>query len=182
MRKAFATLNTGSRANRQPRKWGGQPSLPLAAVLHPTARRFINILALLLLLLAATLKPSFAQDGARQSEGSEQVDLLVFAAEQQDELVQVAWQVGAQSSSWNFTVYRSDSRDFAAAEPVDAPIFSSSSIDSPVIHYSLSDESTTPATYYWLVALSDESNQQVLGPYTVQQRLALFLPLVFQNR
>ncbi len=182
MRKAFATLNTGNSANQRPQTWGCQPIRPLATVLQSTARRLFSTLALLLLLLVATLQPSFAQDGARQSEGTEQVDLLVFAAEQQDELVQVAWQVGAQSHSWNFTVYRSDGRDFTAAEPVDAPIFSSSSTDSPVIHYSLSDESTTPATYYWLVALNGESNEQVLGPYTVQQRLALFLPLVFQNR
>ena len=182
MGKTFSSLSTGAIANQQTREWDNNPTPRLfARVNQRAARRLLGALLLLVLLLVATLQPSFAQDGARQAEGSEQVDLLVFAAEEQAKMVQVAWQVGQQTSNWNFAVYRSESREFADAKPVDAPIFASSSTGSEVVYYSLSDENKNPAVHYWLVVLGSENTQQVFGPYDVQQRLAFFLPLVFQN-
>jgi hypothetical protein len=182
MGKTFSSLNTGTIAHQQPREWGNNPAPRLfTGVFQRAAGRLLGALLLLVLLLAATLQPSFAQDGGRQTTAAEQVDLLVFAAEEQAALVQVAWQVGQQTSNWNFAVYRSESRDFADAKPVDAPIFASSSTGSDVVYYSLSDENKDPNAYYWLVALGNENTQQVFGPYDVQQRLAFFLPLVLQN-
>lgn len=182
MGKTFSSPSNGTIANRQTQTWDYNPTPRLfMPVNQHVARRLLGALLLLVLLLVATLQPGFAQDGARQAEGSEQVDLLVFAAEEQADMVQVAWQVGQQTSNWNFAVYRSESREFADAKPVDAPIFASSSAGSEVIYYSLSDENKNPAAHYWLVALGSENTQQVFGPYAVQQRLAFFLPLVLQN-
>ena len=181
MGNPFSSLITDSNVTQQTHTWGYKPTLAMV-VQHATLRQLLHALVLLFLLVVATVQPSFAQDESRQSEESEQIDLLVFAAEQQDDVVQVAWQVGIQSSNWNFAVYRSAGREFADAEPVAAPIFSSASTGSEVIHYSLSDESNSIAVHYWLVALNSENTQQVFGPYDVEQRLALFLPLIFQNR
>lgn len=183
MGETFSSLSTGTIANQQRRAWDDNPTSRLFTLVNQRiARRLFGTLSLLLLLLMTTLQPSFAQDGARQGEDSEQVDLLVFAAEEQAEMVQVAWQVGQQTSSWNFAVYRGESREFADAKPVDAPIFASSSAGSEVVYYSLSDENKNPAAHYWLMALGSENTQQLFGPYAVQQRLTFFLPLVVSSQ
>lgn len=134
-------------------------------------------LGLLLLLLGLTVQPTLAQNGSRQTD---QVDLLVFAAEQQHDLVQVAWQIGQSTSLWDFMVYRGQTANFAEAEAVAAPIFSSASSSNEVVYYSLSDDNSMVATHYWLVARGSDNREQLFGPYNVQPRLALFLPLIFQ--
>ena len=181
MGSAFSSLKTTTVTHQAMYSWARcgwecQPMTRLFSV-RRKAGKMGSAIGLLLVLLALTAQPSMAQNGSRQTD---QVDLLVFAAEQQQDLVQVAWQVGQSASPWTFTIYRGQTSDFAQAEPVAAPIFSSASSSSEVIYYSLSDESSTVATHYWLVALGSDNRQQIFGPYDVQPRLALFLPLVLQ--
>jgi len=176
MRSAFSSSKTKTIADHSTGGWECRNQVYTAAVRYKLSQ-LGGVLGLLLLLLALNVQPTLAQSGSRQTE---QVDLLVFAAEQQQDLVQVAWQVSQPASQWNFVVYRGPSDDFAQAEAVAAPIFSSASSSSAVVDYSLSDDSSGVATQYWLVARGDDNREQIFGPYAVQQRLALFLPLIFQ--
>lgn len=176
MGSAFSSLKTTTVTHQAMCRWEDQPMTRGFPELRKVGK-MASAIGLLLVLLVLTTQPIMAQHGSRQTD---QVDLLIFAAEQQQDLVQVAWQVGQSTNQWQFTVYRGQSSDFTQTEPVAAPIFSSASSSNEVVYYSLSDESSTVATHYWLVAQGSDNRQQIFGPYDVQPRLALFLPLVFQ--
>lgn len=111
------------------------------------------------------------------------VALSDFSAMLDSQGVDVEWQVTGMSVDWNFTLYRSQSCQFAGAEEVAAPIFSSINDETQIAHYSLTDTGTAVVATcaYWLVATEGNGEKQHFGPYEVQGRTTVYLPLALQQ-
>jgi len=93
--------------------------------------------------------------------------------------IAIAWQATGVSVDWQFTLYRSQNCQFDGAQEVTAPIFSSINDDTKIAHYSLTDaDGPIVATCaYWLVATESDGAKQHFGPYEVQGRSTVYLPI-----
>jgi hypothetical protein len=108
--------------------------------------------------------------------------LADFTAILANQGIAIQWQANGDSVDWNFTLYRSQTCQFEGAVEVTAPIFSSISDETNIAHYSANDtaEPVVATCAYWLVATDGDSQQRHFGPYEVQGRTAVYLPLVVQ--
>lgn len=117
-----------------------------------------------------------------KAQTARNVELSDFSAMLDGRGVDVEWLATGTSTDWNFTLYRSRSCQFDGAEEVAAPIFSSINDETQVAHYSLTDtgETVIATCAYWLVATEGSGEKQHFGPYGVQGRTTVYLPLALQ--
>lgn len=110
------------------------------------------------------------------------IELSDFSAMLSSRGVDVEWHATGASVDWQFTIYRSQSCQFDEAEEVAAPIFSSINDETQIAHYSLTDTGDTVVATcaYWLVATEGRGEKQNFGPYSVQGRTTVYLPLALQ--
>ena len=110
------------------------------------------------------------------------VELSDFSAMLGSRGVNVEWHATGVSVDWQFTIYRSQSCQFDEAEEVAAPIFSSINDETQIAHYSLTDTGDTVVATcaYWLVATEGSGKKQNFGPYSLQGRTTVYLPLALQ--
>ena len=110
------------------------------------------------------------------------VELSDFSAMLGSRGVDVEWHATGASVDWQFTIYRSQSCQFEEAEEVAAPIFSSINDETQTAHYSLTDigDTVVATCAYWLVATEGRGEKQNFGPYSVQGRTTVYLPLALQ--
>ncbi len=115
-------------------------------------------------------------------QGTRHSDLSDFLAMLATQGVAIEWQANGTSVDWRFTLYRSQTCQFDDAEEVFAPIFSSINDEKQVAHYSLTDEeaSAIATCAYWLVATESDGSKQHFGPYQVQGRSTVYLPLALR--
>ncbi|MEZ4731190.1 MAG: hypothetical protein R3E79_29065 [Caldilineaceae bacterium] len=108
-----------------------------------------------------------------------QTELSGFTAILATQGVAIEWQANGESIQWRFVLYRSQNCQFDGAQEVIAPIFSSINDETQVAHYSLTDteEAVIATCAYWLVATEDDGQKQHYGPYQVQGRSTIFLPV-----
>lgn len=130
-------------------------------------------------LMLGVLRPAVA---LADTQDSPRAALADFSAVLANQAIQVQWQASGSSVDWNFALYRSQNCQFDGAVEVKAPIFSSINDESNVAHYSASDtaEPVLATCAYWLVATEGNGQQQHFGPYEVQGRQAVYLPIVLQ--
>lgn len=110
------------------------------------------------------------------------IELSDFSAMLGSRGVDVEWHATGASVDWQFTIYRSQSCQFEEAEEVAAPIFSSINDETQIAHYSLTDigDTVVATCAYWLVATEGRGEKQNFGPYSVQGRTTVYLPLALQ--
>lgn len=110
------------------------------------------------------------------------VELSDFSAMLGSRGVAVEWHATGVSIDWQFTIYRSQNCQFNEAEEVAAPIFSSINDETQIAHYSLTDTGDTivATCAYWLVATKGSGEKQNFGPYSVQGRTTVYLPLALR--
>lgn len=120
--------------------------------------------------------------GVAKAQTARKVELSDFSAMLDGRGVDVEWLATGMSADWNFTLYRSRSCQFDGAEEVASPIFSSINDETQVAHYSLTDtgETVVATCAYWLVATEGSGEKQHFGPYGVQGRTTVYLPLALQ--
>jgi len=145
----------------------------------PLRKRLLQILFAMLLVAMGTRwlsPPLLAETSAQVVRHSDLSDFLALLAHPG---VAIEWQANGTSVDWRFTLYRSQNCQFDGAQEVSAPIFSSINDEKQVAHYSLTDsEDTALATCaYWLVATESDGDKQHFGPYQVQGRSTVYLPL-----
>jgi hypothetical protein len=144
----------------------------------PSKKRMIQLFLIVALMLGVT-RPVAALAAAQDSPRTTLAD---FTAVLVNQAVEVQWQASGNGVDWNFVLYRSQSCQFDGAVEVTAPIFSSINDESNVAHYSTSDtaEPLLATCAYWLVATESNGQQQHFGPYEVQGRQAVYLPIALQ--
>ncbi len=145
----------------------------------PLRKRILQILFAIMLVSTATSwisPPLLAEAKAQAARHSDLSDFLAMLASQG---VAIEWQANGTSVDWRFALYRSQNCQFDGAEEVSAPVFSSINDEKQVVHYSLTDvEDAAIATCgYWLVATELDGGEQHFGPYQVQGRSTVYLPL-----
>lgn len=123
--------------------------------------------------------PLLAEDNTQIARRAE---LSGFTAILVNQGVAIEWQANGDSIQWRFALYRSQNCQFEGAHEVIAPIFSSINDETQVAHYSLTDseEPVIATCAYWLVATEDDGQKQHYGPYQVQGRSTVFLPVALQ--
>lgn len=96
--------------------------------------------------------------------------------------IAIEWQANGDGIDWGFTLYRSQNCQFDGAVEVVAPIFSSINDETQIARYTLIDtqESVAATCAYWLVATEGNGNTQQFGPYQVQGRSTVYLPLALR--
>jgi hypothetical protein len=141
--------------------------------------QFLCALMLVSTLLIWLTHPMVAEAALRIAY---RTDLSNFVAILVNQGVAIEWQADGDSIEWRFTLYRSQNCQFDGAEEVIAPIFSSINDETQIAHYSLTDteEAIIATCAYWLVATEDNGKKQHYGPYEVQGRSTVFLPVVLQ--
>lgn len=144
----------------------------------PVKKQLIQLFLTVALVLGV-MRPTIA---LADTQDSPQAALAGFTAVLVNQAVQVEWQAAGSGVEWNFMLYRSQNCQFTGAVEVTAPLFSSINDESNVAHYSTSDtaEPVLAICAYWLVATESNGQQQHFGPYEVQGRQAVYLPLVLQ--
>ena len=110
-------------------------------------------------------------------------ELSSFIAIYDDQGIDIEWQVSGDGIDWQFSVLRSQNCQLESAEQVSAPMFSSINDETQIVYYSMTDidEPLIATCGYWLVATKEGGNQQHFGPYAVQGRHLLYLPLAVQS-
>lgn len=145
----------------------------------PLRKHLLQILFAILLVapVARWISPPLLASASTQ--GARHSDLSDFLAMLANQGVAIEWQANGTSVDWRFTLYRSQNCQFDGAEEVSAPIFSSINDEKQIAHYSLTDvEAAALATCaYWLVATQNNGEQIHFGPYQVQGRSIIYLPL-----
>ena len=135
-------------------------------------------------LIALTLAAMVAQPFivVAKAQTARNATLSDFSALLDSRGVDIEWQATGAGVDWNFTLYRSQSCQFEGAEEVAAPIFSSINDETQIAHYSLTDtgETVVATCAYWLVATEGNGEKQHFGPYGVQGRTTIYLPLALQ--
>jgi hypothetical protein len=140
-----------------------------------------SITKLLFALILAALLSQPMMVGAT-SQTTRAATLSDFVALFDAQGIAIAWQATDASVDWQFTLYRSQNCQFDGAQEVTAPVFSSINSDTKVAHYSLTDaDGPVVATCaYWLVATENDGDKQHFGPYEVQGRNAIYLPITLR--
>lgn len=144
----------------------------------PSKKQLIQ-LSLIGALMLGVMQPIVA---LADTHDSPRAALADFSAVLANQAIHVQWQASGSSVNWNFALYRSQNCQFEGAVEVTAPIFSSINDESNVAHYSASDtaEPVLATCAYWLVATENNGQQQQFGPYEVQGRQAVYLPIALQ--
>lgn len=125
------------------------------------------------------IHPLVAEANARNTRHAELSDFIAVLATQG---IAIEWQANGDSIEWRFALYRSQNCQFDGAQEVVAPIFSSINDETQIAHYSLTDteEPIIATCAYWLVATENNGQKQHYGPYQVQGRNTVFLPVALQ--
>lgn len=146
----------------------------------PSKKQMIQFF-LVMALLFGVIQPRVAQ--ARPEDGL-LATLANFTAVLADQTILVQWQASGGSVDWNFALYRSQNCQLEGAVEVTAPIFSSINDETNVASYSANDtaEPLLATCAYWLVASEGNGQQQHFGPYEVQGRQAVYLPIALQAK
>ncbi|MCE7989695.1 MAG: hypothetical protein DYG89_51780 [Caldilinea sp. CFX5] len=136
-------------------------------------------LFLTVVLMLGVMRPAVALADIQNSPRAALADFTAVLANQ---AIHVQWQATGSSVDWNFALYRSQNCQFEGAVEVTAPIFSSINDESNVANYSANDtaEPVLATCAYWLVATESNGQQQQFGPYEVQGRQAVYLPIALQ--
>lgn len=144
----------------------------------PSKKQIIQ-LCLAVALLLGVMRPAVALAGPQDSPRAALAD---FTAVLTNQMIHVQWQASNGSVDWNFVLYRSQNCQFDGAVEVTAPIFSSINDETNIASYSASDtaEPVLATCAYWLVATETNGTQQHFGPYEVQGRQAIYLPIALQ--
>lgn len=136
------------------------------------------------LLIAITLLWWLIQPAAAlaNDQTPRRAELADFTAVLANQSIAIQWQATGGSVDWNFSLYRSQNCQFEGAVEVTAPIFSSINDETNIAHYSANDtaEPLIATCAYWLVATENNGQQQHFGPYEVQGRQAIYLPIAVQ--
>ena len=138
-------------------------------------RQIIQLL--LIILFGVGVMPTIV--AVAHAQTPRQAELADFSAILANQGIVIQWQASGTSVDWNFALYRSQNCQFDGAVEVTAPIFSSISDDTQIAHYSANDtaEPIVATCAYWLVATESGGQQQHFGPYEVQGRTTVYLPL-----
>lgn len=141
--------------------------------------QFLCAVMLVSTLLNWFTHPLLAEVNIQITRAAELSDFVAILATQG---IAIEWQANGDSIEWRFALYRSQNCQFDGAEEVIAPIFSSINDETQVAHYSLTDteEPIIATCAYWLVATEDDGKKQHYGPYQVQGRSTVFLPVALQ--
>lgn len=144
----------------------------------PSKKQMIQLFLIVALMLGV-MRPVVA---LAATQDSPRATLADFTAMLVNQAVEVQWQASGSGVDWNFALYRSQNCQFDGAVEVTAPIFASINDESNVAHYSTSDtaEPVLATCAYWLVATESNGRQQHFGPYEVQGRQAVYLPIALQ--
>lgn len=141
----------------------------------PSKKQIIQLFLAIVLLLGV-VQPTVA---LADTPGSPRAALADFTAILTNQAILVQWQASDGSVDWNFALYRSQNCQFEGAVEVTAPIFASINDETNIAHYSANDtaEPVLATCAYWLVATESNGQQQQFGPYEVQGRQAIYLPI-----
>lgn len=144
----------------------------------PSKKQMIQLFLALALLLGV-MRPIAA---LADTQNSPRAALADFTAVLENQAVHVQWQASGSSVDWNFVLYRSQNCQFEGAMEVTAPIFSSINDETNIASYRASDtaEPVLATCAYWLVATETNGTQQHFGPYEVEGRRAVYLPIALQ--
>ncbi len=132
-----------------------------------------------LLVVYTLLLPAHVSANAQSAQNAE---LSAFAAVMTAPGIAIEWQANGAGVDWNFTLYRSQNCQFEGAEEVVAPIFSSINDETQSAFYTLTDteEFAVTTCAYWLVATESDGKTQHFGPYQVEGRSVVYLPLALK--
>lgn len=146
----------------------------------PSKKQMIQFF-LVVALLVGIIRPTVVLAGV---EDSPRAALANFTAVLADQTILIQWQATEGSVDWNFALYRSQNCQLEGAVEVTAPIFSSINDETNTASYSANDtaEPLLATCAYWLVASEGNGQQQRFGPYEVQGRQAVYLPIALQAK
>ena len=132
-----------------------------------------------LILVVALSRPLIVEANGQTTRHATLSDFVaLFDAEG----IAIAWQATDASVDWQFTLYRSQNCQLDGAQEVTAPVFSSINDATKIAHYSLTDADgpIVSTCAYWLVATEGDGTKQHFGPYEVQGRSMVYLPITLR--
>ena len=144
----------------------------------PLGKQTIKLLFALILVVALS-RPLIVEANGQTTRHATLSDFVaLFDAEG----IAIAWQATDASVDWQFTLYRSQNCQLDGAQEVTAPVFSSINDDTKIAYYSLTDADgpIMSTCAYWLVATENGGAKQNFGPYEVQGRSMVYLPITLR--